>query len=49
MIKLPEYAVDPVVLKIRLDKEVLELDSNGYNYYGEMKYFEKDIGPGSKL
>jgi len=39
MIRLFEYSIDPMILKIRSGEDMLELDSHGYNYYGEKKYF----------
>ena len=40
MIKILEYSVDPIMLKIQAGDQQIVLDSNGYNFHGESKYFE---------
>ena len=38
-----EYSIDPFQLKITSGDEFIELDSNGWNYSGEIKYFDRLI------
>jgi len=41
MIRIWEYSVNPIVLKIQAEDEMLELDANGYNHHRESRYFEE--------
>lgn len=42
-IHLSEYSIEPMFLKITSGDDFIELDSSGWNYYGEIKYFKNFI------
>lgn len=39
-ISLSEYRVERMSLIIRAGEDIIKLDSNGYNYYSELKFFK---------
>lgn len=39
---ISEYSIESMTLRIKTNNDLIELDSHGWNYYSEEKYF-KDI------
>lgn len=42
-IHLSEYRIERMNLTIKLGENLIQLDSNGYNYYSELNYFKEII------
>jgi hypothetical protein len=42
-IALSEYYIEPMIITIKSKGQFIELDTSGWNYYGESKYFNKIV------